>query len=145
MRQALKAIGFIVLGVVLSIICFFLSIEAYWPFAPHIDTRFSKDFSIDKFENISIGSSIEEVRSTLGEPIWKEGCGGCWEKEYYMRNNLFMFPQSRKCDAPCQSDNQRWQFSDDGACTWWDFAWEYYAIDFDQGKVVAKYVQWHGD
>ncbi len=34
---------------------------------------------------------------------------------------------------------QRWQFSDDSACTWWDFTWKYFAIDFQDGLVVKKY------
>ena len=147
--RQVKKIGLIALGIgigiVISLICFFFSIESYWPFDPHIDTQFSKNFSKEAFDKIKIGSSTAEVESILGDPLWKQGCGGCWETEFYTRDNTFMYPQVRNCTAACNSDRQRWQYSDDGACSWWDFAWEYYAMDFHEGKVVAKYVNWHGD
>ena len=123
----------------------FISTESYWPFAPYIDTHFAEQFKIDAFEKIQTGASIQEVRRVLGEPIWKTGCGGCWEKDFYVRDRIFEFPVNRTCDLKCEVANQRWQFSDDGACSWWDFAWRYYAIDFADGKVVTKHSQWHWD
>jgi hypothetical protein len=145
MRNGLKILCLVSGGLLAILAGVYFSVECYWPFAPYIDTRFSEKFSIDKFEAVQTGMSIEEVRKALGEPIWKQGCGGCWEQEYYVQDHIFVFPANRTCEASCNVDNQRWQFSDDGACSWRDFAWKYYAIDFSHGKVVAKYSSWHWD
>jgi hypothetical protein len=122
-----------------------LCTEIYWPFAPYTDTRFSEKFTVEGFNAIQTGTSLDSVRSILGEPIWKQGCGGCWEQSFYVKDQVFEFPKNRTCEDPCKADRQRWQFSDDGACSWWDFAWKYYAIDFYQGNVIAKHAEWHWD
>jgi hypothetical protein len=148
-RGQLEKIKLIVLGIgigiVISILCFLSSIEAYWPFDPHIDTQFAKNFNRDAFTKIQLGASMSEVELALRAPLWKEGCGGCWETEFYTRDNTVSLPQSRNCTTSCDAARQLWQYSDDGACSWWDFAWEYYAIDFFEGKVVAKDLFWRGD
>jgi hypothetical protein len=122
------------------------SIESYFYPSQYIDTKFPSGFSESNFSDIAIGSSIQEVISKLGEPIWKEGCGGCWEQSSYVRDDHVLdVPVERKCDAPCSSVHQQWYYSDDGACTWWDFAWKEFSIAFDQGVVTEKSEVWHGD
>lgn len=150
MLKVLKLIAGII-ALLLTIFAFALfTIEQYFPMYPHIDTRFSDQFSIPAFEKLRIGASIQDVQAVLGDPIWKEGCGGCWEYEFYTRDHIISVPEERftksgACTLPCTADNQRWQYTEDGACSWWDFAWESYAIDFVNGKVEKKYSGWHGD
>ena len=127
-----------------SIILF--SIESYFPFSPYVDTHFSPSFSEHLFSDIKIGTSMHEVEIKLGNPIWKQGCGGCWEEGSYVREDYIVdVPVDRKCDAPCFSNDQYWIFSEDGACRWWDFAWKEFGIDFRDGIVTEKREVWHND
>lgn len=88
---------------------------------------------------------MQEVSTALGEPIWKDGCGGCWEMANYEHYGTMKNPANRKCERPCTAENQYWKYSDDGACTWWDFAWKSFAIDFHNGAVIEKHSEWHYD
>ena len=123
----------------------FFSIESYWSIQPYIDTRFSLNFNEKAFDEIEDGVSVQEVASKLGIPIWKIGCGGCWEENYYSNNGLVRLPRDAMCDAPCSAESQRWQFSEDGACGWWDFAWKEFSLDMHNGKVTKKLAVWHYD
>jgi hypothetical protein len=146
MRKAFKIsilTGIVALSLLLWLASF--AIEMYWPLNPLIDTKFAASFDIAQFEQIKKGASIQDVSTILGQPIWKLGCGDCWEQESYVVNSVLKVPPDRKCDSPCNAEYQYWQFSDDDACSWWDFAWHYYAIDFHNGKVVAKHSNWHYD
>lgn len=134
-------------GVLTAVIIFLFSIEMYWPFSPLIDTKFSSGFSEEKFQSLKLGASTTEVISTLGEPLWKEGCGGCWEPASF-KNAKGQLPSEWLCTEPCspQIDHDLiWQYSDDGACTWWDFAWKYYALHIRNGVVIAKSSFWQGN
>lgn len=145
MRKILKISLFGGLALLFIATIGFFSIESYWPFYPYIDTKFSQNFTEKAFNEIDVGASMQDVLSKIGDPIWKIGCGGCWEPEFYSTDGVIRVPPKHTCSLPCDADDQRWQFSDDGACTWWDFAWKDFSIDLHHRKVAAKFTMWHYD
>jgi hypothetical protein len=92
-----------------------------------------------------VGSGYGQQAARERRAPWENECGGCWEKEYYSKDNVFIFPTERKCDSTCDEPYQYWQYTADGACDWWDFAWRYFAIDLYDGRVVAKHYKWMRD
>jgi hypothetical protein len=55
------------------------TIESRLPIFEYADARYAPAFSFDRASEIKIGDSLEHVREKLGQPLWKIGCGGCWE------------------------------------------------------------------
>ena len=140
-KVALNLTGFALTIFTLAI----LYTEDVNPFNQYIDTKFAPDFEIAVFEQIKAGESKEEVEKKLGIPIWKTGCGGCWDRDSYIVNHVLTIPEDRVCNEECSTKNQIWEYADDGACTWWDFAWKSFNITFHNGIVVEKESSWHGD
>jgi hypothetical protein len=85
-------------------------LEVYCYFYPAIDTKFSPGFSEKAFDRISQGMSPSEVRSNLGQP-------------------LLVFTN--------KSNLEEWLFTDDGKCSWGDFAWLWRSIVFSNQSVIS--------
>lgn len=93
---------------------------------PHIDTHFSKDFKIEKWEKIRIGMSMDTVKQFLGEPL-----SSSMAKQSPFR-------------PPCATFEMH--YSGDGASKFADFAWQSFDIFFDEhNKVVSKSSEWFYD
>jgi len=142
MRNSLRKIFKAIALIIVCYILFLATIECYNPFFPFIDTKFSSGFNENVFDQINIGDSADSVETKLGSPIWKIGCGGCWDPQSYVKDNEYQIPVDRTCNEPCNSENQHWQFSDDGACSWHDFAWKNFTLIIQDNKVIEKKSWW---
>ena len=102
-----------------------LFIESYYPFYPHINTQFAKEFKIENFEKVNIGMSKTEVENLLGQPLFF----------------------SQKTISSLQPDNSYISvYSSDGKSNWSDNAWESFDIYFDSNYVViGKTRKWWND
>jgi hypothetical protein len=112
----------------LLFLCFnlFLGVENKNFLFPHIDTRFSKDFSFDKWDNVRRDMTKDTVIQILGQPL-----GVTSEKQS---------PARPPCAAyeMCYSSDGAWGFS--------DFAWESFYIFLDSNNIViAKSREWKFD
>jgi hypothetical protein len=104
----------------------FLGVENKNVLFPHIDTRFSKDFSFDKWDRIRRGMTKDTVLQILGEPLSITS-----EKQSPFR-------------PPCAASEM--SYSGDGAWHYADFAWESLYIYMDSNNVViAKSREWMFD
>jgi hypothetical protein len=100
--------------------------EDYFPLFPGIDTIYPPQFSVHKFNRISVGMSRKEVLGLLGEPSFKGS---------YPPLNL---PKGYSHTE----DNSLWGYGlDDGCRGWCDFAWVAYFIEFDSESSNAKVMQ----
>jgi len=84
--------------------------ESYCYVYPSIDTRYASGFSEHKFAQVHAGMSMGEVITLLGEPYHK-GFG---------RNYV------------------QWSYTQDGKCSWADWAWLGREIVFKDGRVVER-------
>jgi len=84
--------------------------ESYCFIFPSIDTRYAEGFSEKAFAQVRVGMTKGEVLSLLGAPLG---------------------------DAFAQASSQ-WTFSQDGKCTWADWAWLGRTIVFRDDRVVEK-------
>lgn len=84
--------------------------ESYNYVYPSIDTRYAPGFSERKFAQVRAGMSMDEVITLLGEPCHR-GPG---------RNSV------------------RWSYTQDGKCSWADWAWLGREIVFAGGRVVER-------
>ena len=85
-------------------------VESYCYVFPSIDTRYAPGFSERKFAEIKAGMSMDEVITLLGEPYHRGGG----------RNSV------------------RWSYTQDGRCSWADWAWLGREIVFKDGRVVER-------
>lgn len=91
-------------------------IEGFCWWYPDIDTRYASLYTPQHFQAIESGMTREQVVKMIGEPLFRKGQGG----------------------ATCQGADcyhETWQYSNDGACRWWDFAWKKVWISFEEGIV----------
>ena len=84
--------------------------ESYCYIYPSIDTRYAHGFSEQKFAQVRTGMSMEDVVSLLGEP-YHNSPG---------RNYV------------------RWSYTQDGKCSWADWAWLGREVIFQDGRVVER-------
>jgi outer membrane protein assembly factor BamE (lipoprotein component of BamABCDE complex) len=87
--------------------------EGYNPVVPDIDTKYAPNFSVEKFNMITVGMDTNDVIKLIGQPIGKQG-----------------------------KLTQKWYYTADGKCKWGDFAWlnSNLVIDRD-GKVKLIFNQ----
>ena len=78
---------------------------------PYIDTEFTADSSLEKFNLVEIGMPEYQVHSMLGEPFSKHNYG----------------PEAPDC----------WQYTSDGAAQPFDFSWFSHQVCFKEGKVIS--------
>jgi outer membrane protein assembly factor BamE (lipoprotein component of BamABCDE complex) len=107
MRSKRSAVIAIVVVVVLPL-GYLLLPETYCFFYPSIDTRYTEGFTESKFAAIRVGMTQEEVVKLLGEPF----------------------------DGASARASSRWAYTQDGKCTWKDWAWLGREIVFAKGRVV---------
>ena len=91
--------------------------ELFCPFYPSIDTEYAPGYTDRGFFRIRPGMTEAQVRSLIGEPfytneVWSYNPPG--EDEY---------------------DGVYWHYSDDGKCTFGDFAWLQRNVVFTNGVV----------
>lgn len=82
--------------------------EAYCFFYPSIDTRFAPGYSEQAFSQIKTGMTIQAVQQQLGQPL---------HVQQHAKGEL-------------------WSYTQDGKCTWGDWAWLCRQVDFHEGRVV---------
>ncbi len=100
----------ILFTLLLPIIAFFL-IESYFAPFPLIDTFHSPEFTLEKFDQVKVGMSKNQVRALIGTP----------PSEIYI-------PE----ENPNNCENQ----TNDGASKYWDFAWYHAEVCFDEQNNV---------
>jgi len=122
--------------------------ETVYAPSPEIDTRFTDNFSKEKFSAVISGMTSEQILKDLGEPFTRNGGSlGCWdgkEIEPSTMNNNLSLPFSESIPLP-EEGTEVWSYSADGACWWFDFAWLEYRIEFRNGIVLKTEKCWHGD
>lgn len=138
-------------GIVALLLIGLLAItENRLPIFEYADTRFASAFSFDAVGKIKSGDSVEKVQTNLGQPLWKMGCGGCWEPDRkcttvdgYESCEEWHIPKN--CHADCVATNQKWEYTDDGASPIWDFAWREFSVELRDGKVSEIVDVWRYD
>lgn len=129
-KQPQQQILPIFVGLIVLLIYFYPKIactEDYFPLYPGIDTIYTPQFSVHKFNRISVGMSRKEVIGLLGEPSFKGS-----------------YPPSLNLPKGYShtEDNSLWGYGlDDGCRGWCDFAWVAYFIEFDSESSNAKVIQ----
>ena len=109
-RKRGRAAVFGISGVIAFGLYAFTGVESYCYVYPSIDTRYAPGFSERKFAEVRAGMSMDEVVALLGQPYHKgEG-----------RNSI------------------RWSYTQDGKCSWADWAWFGREIVFKHGRVVER-------
>jgi hypothetical protein len=113
-------------------------VENYFSPYPYIDTKVTKNFSWGKYNKITIGMSMNEVRTILGEPfvVWD------WIPTESVPN-LKSGTISTSSDSGFMGYNgsveKCWEYSKDGRFKLWDFAWISINVCFDaENKVKNK-------
>ena len=92
-----------------------LSMEGKNIFSPYIDTQFAPQYSLEKFELIKKGQTIEEVEKILGQPL----------NQYIDSNNIAEYWYTH--DGKLYSNKRSG-----------DFAWYRSVVYFDINKKVVK-------
>ncbi len=98
---------------------FFFPREQYFIFNPRIDTKFAPTFNENKFQLIDRGMSRFEVEKLLGPPLTIDTL-----KYFYPNQSVYAL-----------------NYSQDGACSWGDFAWLDVFVLFDKDWKVSLYGQ----
>jgi hypothetical protein len=128
MRNILKG----KVALILVLISFFIlldlliGLEGKCKVWPYIDTKFARNFSVNKFNGISHGMNYHEVKLILGEPLF--------------------FSDERLTSVQPKNAIFISVYSIDGRCEWADFAWKSFDIYFDKDTlVIGKHSQWWYD
>jgi hypothetical protein len=119
-------------------------VEAVFPLYPLIDTKLPPGFSLEKFENIQIGMTKNEVLKILpppiSSPIVLKNSPPIYtliSSRQYNRQGNPVF--SGEIEKEWSIDDDAWYYGEDGACLFADFAWFKFEIHFDkENKVVKK-------
>ena len=106
-----------------------LGVEQRHVIFPHIDTQFSKDFSVPKFNTITIGRNKTNVEELIGQPFRFDSLSNGFTDDFIKKDfNYFD------------------DYSNDGAWPLADFAWEGFEIYYDEYfNVIAKHRIWYYD
>jgi outer membrane protein assembly factor BamE (lipoprotein component of BamABCDE complex) len=108
LRFLLRVLAWVVFANVFLVFIMSLWSESYfWPY-PSIDTKYAPGFSEEKFGQIKVGMSQDEVFALLGKPLGVQPF----------------------------SEGTRFFYSEDGAAPIGDFAWLGRLIDVKDGKVT---------
>lgn len=107
-RIGLLGVGSVLLAGVLSFAP--PGLERYCPLYPSIDTRYADGFSESQFARIQVGMSEVEVARLLGAPL----------------------------ERTTGRQATRWQYTQDGKCSWADWAWLGREVVFVDGRVAEK-------
>jgi hypothetical protein len=67
MKKVIILVIFLIIAAALRL---YSTSEMHFPLNPYIDTIFTKDFTIEKFNTVNKGMSKEEVQKLLGEPLY---------------------------------------------------------------------------
>ncbi len=105
-----RAAVFGISGVIAFSLYMCFGFESYNYVYPSIDTRYAPGFSERTFAQVRAGMSVDDVVTLLGEP-YHRGVG---------RNSV------------------RWSYTQDGKCSWADWAWLGREIVFEEGRVVER-------
>ena len=106
-----------------------LGVEQRHLFYPHIDTEFAADFRISNFESIKVGMSQNNVKQILGQPILFGTLSNGYTDDYIKKDFKYFA-----------------DYSNDGAWSLADFAWEGFEIYYDiNKKVISKRRIWYYD
>jgi hypothetical protein len=97
--------------------------EQYFVFYPSIDTRFASGYSEVGFRQIQTGMSKAQVESLVGEPLF--------------RVNTALGPKTHWGYPLPDATDEIWQYSDDGACSWGDYAWLGRYVYFSSDGIVT--------
>lgn len=154
MKTIIKYLTFVLLSFVLLIALFLYHVESIWTFNPEIDTAFTPNFNKDKYQQVKVGMTKDEVLSLLGEPF-ESHLYASSTHNHCLDDGFRPLPSSTDIfssteinlslppvDAPLEDTLT---YSKDGACTWFDFAWLEYRVVLVNGSVVRKDKCWHGD
>ena len=76
---------------------------------PTIDTKFAPGFSERVFSQVTTGMQASVVTRMLGQPLYRE---------------------------PHRDGRETWGYTNDGKCSWGDFAWLGREITFRDGRVI---------
>jgi hypothetical protein len=95
--------------------------EGKFPIYSDIDTRFAPGYTDQRFDLVSVGMSESNVVAILGQPMYRQ------------ERSRWPFPG----DA-----DFLWWYSQDGACSWGDYAWRAPIIGMKNGTVVTNYMVW---
>lgn len=99
--------------------------EQYYVFDPMIDTETSAGFSTEKFDKITVGMDSSEVKSIIGEPLFKQ---------YDLEDSSILFQYTN--DGKLLDQEIPWYLSS-------DYAWLGVDVHFDSfGKVSKKHSRW---
>ena len=79
--------------------------ESYCWWNPSIDTQFTSQYSEKVFDSITPGMTQSNVVALLGEPLFKQP-----------------IPQGHYTFLNAET-TEEWRFTDDGKCSWADWAW----------------------
>ncbi|MBF9140144.1 hypothetical protein [Hymenobacter properus] len=131
-----------------------LTSESYNIFAPYIDTQFAQDYSPDKFEQVTIGMSEDNVRQLVGLPLFENINPYKTEAE-----ELIASEADAKHDMGAQLYNlmrahydtrvyKLWEYTNDGKLyttarlagsnNWNDFAWYRSSVSLDSAGIVIS-------
>ena len=104
---------------------------------PYIDTWFASDYSLEKFDKIKTGMTVDEVESIIGKPLYKHS-------DYW---------DAKKIMYEYTGDGKLWEMKEEkkryyNDCFWivTDYAWYHSAVVFDKNNIVVKiYKGWSYD
>ena len=101
-----------------------LTIEGINIFSPYLDTKFSPQYSPEKFDLIKLGQSAKEVETVLGKPLY-----------HHIDSLNHKFEYDYTSDGKLRSNKKSG-----------DFAWYRSVVYFDEaGKVIDISKHWAYD
>jgi hypothetical protein len=95
--------------------------EGKFIFNPDIDTHYTTGYTETHFQEIAAGMTEKQVAALWGEPFSKITVDS--NKDY----------------------DTVWLYTNDGACSWGDFAWKRKQIELKNGFVVGRGTGWSYD
>lgn len=89
---------------------------------PYIDTNFAQNYSPEKFDEIEVRMTLEEVKRIVGEPLYIDG-------GYKDTTNAnYQYTTDARLLGIARKNNQ---------VGYYDFAWYRSSVEFDKENVVA--------
>jgi outer membrane protein assembly factor BamE (lipoprotein component of BamABCDE complex) len=97
--------------------------ENIHPIDPYIDTCFAPDYSPEKFNDIKIGMTLDEVELIIGKPLYS----------YYVYDDSTKINYDYTCDGKLLSKAQQ-----KGKRNYYDCAWYRSSIIIDMHNIVIE-------
>jgi outer membrane protein assembly factor BamE (lipoprotein component of BamABCDE complex) len=94
--------------------------EQYFIFYPTIDTRFAPTYKESNFKHIKVGMRIDDVIKLIGEPLEIDTL----DYQYPNKESIYIT-----------------NYTQDGKCTWGDFAWLDICVYYDKNWNVSEFGQ----